>query len=147
MYSSIITFFLLEKLSAYCNFCSKSLTVSTLLTPLLPDESTGLIITGSLKKPISFFASSIEVYPLAFGVQKLLFSRNKRYLSLFVNSSTELYGLFSPSFSATYVVGAAGSDAYATIPSIFPFRQLLKQHPYLLYLHNKLVPISYQIVW
>ena len=93
------------------------------VAPLLPDESTGLIITGKLNLSMLRIALSLSANPIAKGVLNPLFFKKSLNLSLLQRVSTEIYGFVGkPNFSATNAaVGAAGSDAYATIPSIFSF--------------------------
>ena len=54
----------------------KSLGLSTLVTPLLPAESTGLTMTGQVKSSTSFNASSKLLYPLAWGQLNPLSAKN-----------------------------------------------------------------------
>ena len=72
-----------------CSLASFFSFFSNFVTPLLPEESTGFIITGNLYSFNSCIASSTDEYPLAFGVLNPFLLKKSLNKSLFDSVFTD----------------------------------------------------------
>ena len=103
---------------------SKPSQLSSIVTPLLPEESVGLTTRGKVKSLAFSLISLIGVLgwkDWCFGQAKPFVCRNSRQGYFNPRISTLFAGFVgNPRRSATIAAGrAAGSDAYASMPSTF----------------------------